>query len=170
MDSKENNIIGMPAGSVPLASSLHEFKSSAVESAYKDLEQSFKGATKGIGLLSEIPFLKDKLISLMHPVSKPIRLMRYKTGYYYLRKLSRPERKAFYKSYYAQVQEIPVRDWLSSSFNDLEDFLGCSFVWEYTSLGHGFWSSIATRARWITESAPLSSDHMFDAWLKNNKL
>lgn len=134
--------------SIPLASSLHEFKSPALAEAYQDSDLTPVGA----GYIDEIAGLKDQMVSF--PVKIPI-IQKYKTGYYYLRKLSRSERKAFIRGFKLSNAYIPLTDWLATSFEDLEDFIAVGIVWQSTPEGWDYWDGLATRSRWM-----ISPPHM----------
>lgn len=128
-----------------LASSMHEFKSPALAEAYQDSDLT----PVGIGYLDEIPALKDHMVSFS--VKIPI-IQKYKTGYYYLRKLSRSERKAFIRGFRLSNAYIPLTDWLATSFEDLEDFIAVGIVWQSTPEGWDYWDGLATKARWLTHT------------------
>lgn len=133
----------------PLASSLHEFKSDTLADVYNDLDKLGMLNPVGTGLIEDIPYLKDKDISKLYPITKIPRLIQGATGYYYLRKLSRSERRAYLKAVKAENRNlIPLKDWLSSPFKDMDDFICCSFGWSDTEQGFEFWDKISTRARW----------------------
>lgn len=131
---------------IPLASSMHEFLSPELAEAYNDLSKSLQKATKGVALLADIPMLKDRLVPIIH-VPK---LDRYKSGYYYLRKLTRSQRKYWVKEYKNYHRYIPIVNWLESSFTDMEEFL-YTFYWEESIKGFDYWDNIAIRARWATK-------------------
>lgn len=133
---------------VKLASSMHEFKQPALADAYDDLERLGLLKPVGVGYLDEIPGLKNQL----HPTSHVPIMLRDKSGHYYLRKLSRLQRKAFIKANRKDMPLVPQTDWLGSSFLDMEDFLGSSFVWEQSEQGYVFWDKLANLARWSTKS------------------
>lgn len=133
----------------PLASSLHEFKSDTLAEAYADLEKQGMLTPVGIAAISEIPYVKDQLIKEKYPLRKVPRLVKGATGYYYLRKLSRSERKEWIKEFKLHHRNhFPVTDWLSSNFTDMEDFIACSFSWGYSVKGLEYWSKLADQARW----------------------
>lgn len=159
--------IGLAASTIHLASKLHEFKSPILAEAYEDIEGLGMLSPAGAGLLAEIPYLKDQLISEVFKLRKPQRLIGNGTGYYYLRKLSRPECKAYYRACSIQHgYNIPIVDWLSSRFDTMEEFLECSFAWGLTDQGHDYWEQIATRARWATQKRQLSGKEIYDALLE----
>ena len=143
---KSIGIVGATPSSI--ASSFHEFKSPALSEAYQDSDLTPIGA----GYLDEIAALKDQMVSF--PAKIPI-IQKYKTGYYYLRKLSRSERKAFGKAFKSYAVYIPLGDWLSSRFEDLEDMINTSFRWDDTPEGYDYWDGLATRSRWM-----ISPPHM----------
>lgn len=131
---------------VPLASSLHTFESEALGEAYSDLNLP----VKGIALLDEIPALKDALnIQPNYGGLRWIkRLEANKSGHYYLRKLSRSEKKRFIKNL---RQYIPFKKmWLDSKFKNADDFISTSFCWDQTPEGHDYWEAVDARMRWIT--------------------
>lgn len=139
----------LECSSIPLASSFHEFKSPALAEAYQDSDLT----PVGVGYLDGIEALKDQQM-VSFPAKIPI-IQKYKTGHYYLRKLSRSERKAFSKAFRAYAVYVPLRDWLSSIFEDLEDMINTSFRWEDTPDGYDYWDALATKARWM-----ISPSHM----------
>ena len=141
---EDSNHLKYPA----LASSFHEFKSPALAEAYQDSDLTPVGA----GYLDEIAGLKDQMVSF--PAKIPI-IQKYKTGHYYLRKLSRSERKAFIRGFKLSNAHIPLTDWLDTSFDDLEDMINTSFRWNDTPEGHDYWDGLATRSRWM-----ISPPHM----------
>lgn len=132
-------------GAIPLASSLHEFKSPALAEAYQDSDLT----PVGVGYLDDITASKDQMVSF--PVKIPI-IQKNKTGYYYLRKLSRSERKAIIRGFGISNEYIPLTDWLATSFEDLEDFIAVSIVWQFTPEGWDYWDGLATKARWLTDT------------------
>ena len=133
--------INFPA--IPLASSLHEFKSPALAEAYQDLDLNPVGA----GYLDEIAALKDQLLTEGISIHVP-RLASNKSGYYYLSKLSRDVRKKYRKNFKTNVFHIPFKMWLDSEALDMEDFLGSAFTWSWTPEGHDYWEQLDDRMRW----------------------
>ena len=134
--------INIPA--IPLASSLHEFKSPALAEAYQDSDQTPVGA----GYLDEIAALKGWLLSKDIKTHVP-RLAPNKSGYYYLSKLSRGVRKAFVKNIvWGNKNLIPLTAILRSDYADMEDFIAFPFDWNNTPGGYEYWSRISTAARW----------------------
>ena len=134
--------INIPA--IPLASSLHEFKSPALAEAYQELDLNPVGA----GYLDEIAALKGGILSKDIKTHVP-RLAPNKSGYYYLSKLSRGVRKAFVKNIvWGNENLIPLTAILRSDYADMEDFIAFPFVWDNTPEGYEYWSMISTEARW----------------------
>jgi len=129
--------------SIPLASSFHEFKSPALAEAYQDSDLTPVGA----GYLAEIAGLKDQLLTDGIKIHVP-RLAPNKSGYYYLRKLSRTDRKSYRKNFKSNVIHIPLKMWLESEALDMEDFIGGAFVWKNTPEGHDYWEQLDDRMRW----------------------
>lgn len=133
----------------PLASSLHDFKSDTLAEAYSDLEKQGMLNPVGRAALSDIPYVKDQLIKEKYPIKKVPRLVKGATGYYYLRKLSRSERKEFLKELKLHHRgHFTSQEWLMANFGDLEDFIACSFSWGGSVKGLEYWSNISDRARW----------------------
>lgn len=126
---------------------MHQFKEPALADAYDDLERLGLSNPVGVGLLDQIPYLKDQLNPATHV---PI-LLKDKPGYYYLRKLSRFQRKAWIRANRKDMQIVPLTDWLASSFIDMEDFLASSFIWNNTEEGYAFWDNLTNLARWSTK-------------------
>lgn len=134
---------------IPLASSLHEFKSDTLAEAYTDLEKLGMLNPVGIATLTDIPYIKDQLMKEKCPMRKVPRLVKGATGYYYLRKLSRSERKEFLKEFKLHHRgHFSTQEWLATTFDDLEDFIACSFSWGGSVKGFEYWSKLADRARW----------------------
>ena len=131
----------LECSSIPLASSLHEFKSPALAEAYQDS-----------GYIDEIAGLKDQMISggiSLHAHRLAHRLAPNKSGYYYLSKLSRDERKVFVKNTNQKnINLIPLTAVLRSDYADMEEFIAFPFVWSDTPEGYEYWSRISTAARW----------------------
>ena len=147
MDKKGIKTIGVVgAGAIPLASRLHSFKDLALAEAYSDAEAMGLLEPKGAGYLDQIPELKDALIHLMPHV--PI-LRTGKLGYYYLRKLSRSERKYYLQQ--MRANEFPITEWLSSGFTDMDEFVCSGFRWDDTAQGYEYWERISNWARWATK-------------------
>jgi len=144
----ENNLkLGIHG--IPLASSLHEFKSDTLAEAYIDLEKLGMLNPVGIASLTDIPYVKDQLIKERYPMGKVPRLVKGATGYYYLRKLSRSERREWMKEFKRYNRShFSSQDWLATPFDDLEDFIGCSFSWGQSVKGLEYWGRIADNARW----------------------
>ena len=132
---------------VALASSLHEFKSPALAEAYQDSDLT----PVGVAYLEDIAGLKDILNAEKLSGFKCIKRMALnKSGHYYLRKLSRSERKAFIKGFISGNRFMPLKTWLDSNFQDTEDMLGMSFTWAESKEGHEYWSIVGSRLRWVT--------------------
>lgn len=114
-------------------------KNSSIEDTYIDLVDAF-GFENDV---KEVLYLKT--ISTHVP-----RLVKYATGYYYLRKLSRSQRKEFLKEFKLANKYVPVTYWLASNFENMDDFIRISFSWDHTAQRFDYWERIATKARWIT--------------------
>lgn len=131
---------------VPLASSFYDFKSPALAEAYNDSDLTPVGAA----FLEDIAALKDQLTSSGFEGKYIKRLAPNKSGHYYLRKLTRSERKKYLKNFKTQMRSIPVIMWLDSVALDTDDFIGSAFTWDNTPEGHQFWMDLDGRLRWVT--------------------
>ena len=100
-------------------------------------------------------------------MGKPPRIIKGATGYYYLRKLTRSQRKEWLKEFRLHHRNhFPVTDWLSTNFTDMEDFIACSFSWGQSVKGLEYWSRISDYGRWNTKPDKLSAQHVYDGILK----
>ncbi len=113
---------------VALASSLHEFKCSALAEAYQDSDLTPVSAD---GVKIHVP-----------------RLAPNKSGYYYLSKLPRPVRKQYRKNFKANVFHIPFKMWLESEALDTDDFISSGFTWNASREGYECWVQLNDQMRW----------------------
>lgn len=153
--------ISMSSYDYPLASNLTKFSENKVAEIYHDLKPSFESARKGVAFIEEIAGLKCSLFPSWHV---PI-ILENKSGHYYLRKLSRRDRKQFLKYINTSLPYIPQNNWLNSPFLDMDDFLGSSFTWEFTEEGHDYWEHLRDTFQWATGSrkSVLSQQEIEDA-------
>lgn len=152
MDKKP--IYGNP---IPLASSLHEWKSLDIQSIYDDalgLAGSISIAPLGQLYEAKTSRLGANLPKIFVPY-----LAKSKSGYYYLRKLSRSDRKEYLKEMkLASAGAFPITEWLASGFEDFEEFLTVGFDWGNTSKGVSYWQGKADQARWWSRPILTASD------------
>lgn len=132
---------------IPLASSLHNFQSEALGEAYNDLDLT----RKGIAPLDQIEAFKDALLSSkILPFKKVKRIAPNKSGHYYLRKLSRSERKNYLKNLKACIY-FPFMDWMRCLFKGSEEFIGGAFNWEFSVEGHEYWERLEARMGYVEQ-------------------
>ena len=135
-------IYGDGATPLGLASSAH---------SWGKLQEAMEGATDmglnnpvGVGWYQEIPELKDQAL----PKVFVPRLEKYKSGYYYLRKLNRRDRMSCLKYMRIDCRGFyPVRYKLEDIYKDLEDFITSAIFWAGTSEGLEYWGNKAAHAR-----------------------
>lgn len=142
----------------PLASSCHEYQIPDLKDAMCDYS-----TPAGYAYIGDIPETKDRLYAPFFHVPK---LGRNKSGYYYLRKLTRPQRKAWIKANRNDMPLIPILDYLQATYPDMDDFISSGFIWNETPEGYEYWEKIANAARWNTERLPISSSKIYDILLE----
>lgn len=142
----------------PLASSCHDYAIPDLKDAMCDYS-----TPAGYAYIADIPETKDRLFA---PLFHVLKLDRNKSGYYYLRKLTRPQRKAWIKANRTDMPLIPIIDYLQAIYSDMDDFISSGFIWSETPEGYEYWENIANAARWNTKRETLSAGKLYDILLE----
>ena len=142
---------------VPLASSLHRWSTDRAREIYEDMVVGTSDVH--IAPLGQLYEIKTSRLGANLPKIFVPYLAKGKSGYYYLRKLSRSDRKEYLKEMkLANAGAFPITEWLASGFEDFEEFLTVGFDWGNTSKGVSYWQGKADQARWWSRPILTASD------------